>query len=248
MPPELPCSCTLCHTETRLLAELALADHGRAVGETFAGCAVLAPYSSLADLLSHLRDLPPDGQSDNLLRALLALRWNHPATVEPCLVLAFLPMLHRTVHLVTRQQFTLAPEDTAQEALRFFLEFVRSEEMRNRRSHLAFAIARAVKRHVFTWAERESRKLARFEELRTEPQPGNETAVLERLTALRLFLHRCVTSGMLTETELHLLLDFKLNGGKAEEIGGSNGISANAVRQRFKRLLAKLRRAAQRAL
>jgi hypothetical protein len=245
MPQELACSCTLCGIEAQLLSELALTDPV-AIRELLDTHPLLAPYSSIPELLSQLRNLPPDGRSDDLLRALFALRLSQTRLVEPLLVLAFFPMLHRTVHLVTKQQFALSPEDTAQEALSFFLEFVRSHEMCNRRSHFAFAIAREVKRHVFTWAERESRRIALLDELNGELQvPPDEHSSLERLTDLRHFLHRCVTNGMLTNAELDSLVEFKLNGGSAKEIGGFNGTSANAVRQKFKRLLARLRRAAQ---
>src|SRR6267378_1189473 len=40
---------------------------------------------------------------------------------------------------------------------------------------------------------------------------------------------------MLTDVELHLLVEFKLNGGNAAELGAFNGTSANAVRQKLKR-------------
>lgn len=243
MPQELACTCTLCGVEARLLSELSLTD-SFTVRALLASHASLAPHSSIPDLLSHLRNLPPDGRSDDLLQVLLRLRLTRASLVEPLLVLAFLPLLHRTVHLVVKQQFSLSQEDTAQQALSFFLEFLRSDEMRVRRSHFAFAISREVKRQVFTWADRESRKIALLDNLNAElPAPSDEHFSLERLTALRHFLHRCVTSGMLTDSDLHLLVEFKLNGGNARELGGFNGTSANAVRQRLKRLLARLRQA-----
>ena len=69
-------------------------------------------------------------------------------------------MLHRAVRLINRQQESLAEEDIAQQVLFFFLEFLGSSEMATRRSHFAYAIAREVKRHIFEWAKRESRKAA----------------------------------------------------------------------------------------
>lgn len=244
MPRELACSCTLCDIETHLLSELPVTDP-IAVRKMLASHPSLACYSSISNLLSHLRDLPPDDRSDDLLRALFTLHASRSSLVEGLLILAFFPLLHRTVHLVTKQQFLLPPEDTAQQALSFFLEFIRSNDFRNRRSHFAFAISREVKRHVFSWAERESRKIALLDNLSGEIRaPFDEHSSLERLTQLRHFLHRCVTKRMLTDAELHLLVEFKLNGGNARELGGFNGTSANAIRQKLKRLLARLRRAA----
>jgi len=244
MPRELTCRCTLCDIEARLNVDLALMDPS-SVRKTFSSHSSLLPYSSISSLLSHLRNLKPDAESDSLLQGLLALRLKHSSLVEPLLILAFLPLLHRTVHLVTSRQFALSPEDTAQQALRFFLELLHSADMCNRRSHLAYAVARELKRHVFTWAERESRTMAPLEDLYGEiPVSSHELSSLERLAQLRHFLRRCVSRGMLTDAELHSLLESKLNGGNAGEFGGLDGISPNAVRQKSKRLLAKLRRIA----
>jgi hypothetical protein len=67
----------------------------------------------------------------------------------------------------------------------------------------------------------------------------------ERYTLLRHFLYRCVTKNLLTDAELNLLIDLKLNGINGEDFADFNGTSSNAVRQRLKRLLTKLRRLAQ---
>jgi hypothetical protein len=245
MPQELACRCTLCDIEARLVSELALIDQ-QTVRDMFSSHSSLLSHPSIPSLLSHLRNLRSHDESDSLLRGLLALRVKHSSLGEPLLVLAFLPLLHRTVHLVTNQQFALSPEDTAQQALSFFLEFMCSSDLRNRSSHIAYAVAREVKRHVFTWAERESRTIAVLDELSGEiPAPSSEHYSLERLTELRHFLRRCVSNGVLTDAEMHSLVEFKLNGGNAWELGAFDGISPNAVRQKLKRLLARLRRIAQ---
>jgi len=54
-----------------------------------------------------------------------------------------------------------------------------------------------------------------------------------------------VTKGLLADAELDLLIQFKLNGTSREEFADFNGTSSNAVRQKLKRLVAKLRRLAQ---
>ena len=244
MPQELACRCTLCDIEARLNFELALVDP-KSVREMLSSHSSLLPHCSISGLLSHLRNLRSDAESDSLLQGLLALRLKHSSLVEPLLILAFLPLLHRTVHQVTNRQFALSPEDTAQQALSFFLELLHSADMRNRRSHLAYAVAREIKRHVFSWAQRESRTMAPLDDLYGEiPAPAYELSSLERLTQLRHFLRRCVSRGMLTDAELDSLVESKLNGGNLAELGALDGISPNAVRQKLKRLLAKLRRIA----
>jgi hypothetical protein len=68
----------------------------------------------------------------------------------------------------------------------------------------------------------------------------------ERYAQLRHFLHRCATRGDLAPSELDLLIQFKLEGSNGDMPHASNGnSSSNAARQKFKRLLAKLRRLAR---
>ncbi len=245
MPLEVTCDCTLCSIERRLFSDLSRMEAG-ALRELFSGSHGLRRYSSIPSLLLHLRASAADARSDELLRELFASRETNPAFVESLLVLAFLPMLHGTIRRVVRRQLALSSDDITQQALSFLLQFLRSAEFQIRQSHFAFAISRAVKRRVFAWANREGAKSGVMNH-----GGGDILAALtveepfERHALLLHFLHRCVTKGLLTDAELDLLIDFKLNGTNGEEFAHFNGTSSNAVRQRLKRLLAKLRRLAQ---
>jgi DNA-directed RNA polymerase specialized sigma24 family protein len=245
MPLEIPCHCTLCGIEAHLLSELTRLD-SRFVNELFSAYPALLEHSTIGSLLSHLRTSPADAANDSLFREIFAIRETNPVFAESLLVLVFLPMLHRAVRLINRQQESLAEEDIAQQVLFFFLEFLGSAEMKTRRSHFAYAIAREVKRNIFEWAKRESRKAALLDHADAEATIFIELEdSFERYALLRHFLHRCLTKGMLAESELDLLIQFKLDGNSGEELATLNGSSSNAVRQRFKRLLAKLRRLAR---
>ncbi len=127
------------------------------------------------------------------------------------------------------------------------LEFLRSDDMRVRQSHFAFAISRAVKRQVFAWAAREGMKQALLNHAGDAFPPLVIEEPFERYAQLRHFLHRCAARGDLTYSELDLLFQFKLEGlHNGEDLHASNGnSSSNAVRQKLKRLLAKLRRLAR---
>jgi hypothetical protein len=240
----LTCNCTLCGIEARMLSDLSCTEAG-GYAELVFGSHELRQYSSASNLLFHLRTSPADATSDDLLRELFAVRKLNPAFIESILVLAFLPMLHGTIRRVARQQTRLSPEDITQQALSLLLQFLRSEGLRSRRSHYAFAISRAVKRQVFEWANRESGKTGVLDHCNAEALAALAVEEpFERYALLRHFLHRCVTKGLLLDTELDLLIQFKLNG-NGDELGASNGTSSNAVRQRLKRLLARLRRLAQ---
>jgi hypothetical protein len=243
MSLEVPCACALCRLEVHLLSDLSSANAFR---ELASGSHALRQYPTARALLLHLRTSAADTRSDDLLRDLFAARAARPAFIEGILVLAFVPMLHGTIRRVERQQPSLAQEDITQQALSFLLEYLRSDELQARQSHLAFAISRAVKRQVFAWAYRESEKtgLLRYYDHELFTAPATEEP-FERRALLRHFLHRCSTKGLVTDVELYLLLQFKLNRTSRDEFADFNGTSSNAVRQRLKRLLAKLRRLAQ---
>jgi hypothetical protein len=235
MPLEIICGCALCEMEPRLLASLAVG------GESSLPLA----YQSVADLVRLLRASPAHAESDALLSELCKLRPARPMFIDSLLVLVFVPMLHRTVRRVAIWQPQLDEEDIVQQVLSALLEFLRSDEMRVRRSHFAFAIARAVKRQVFAWAAREGTKEAIFDRGGDVFSPVAVEDIFERHAQLRHFLHGCVTRGVLTENELNLLIQFKLEGA-SKGLHASNGnSSSNATRQKLKRLLAKLRRFAR---
>jgi DNA-directed RNA polymerase specialized sigma24 family protein len=245
MPLEIQCHCTLCNIEAKLFSALTVPE-SRPVSELLSAFPALHGHSTVSDLLFHLRASPADAANDNLFHEIFALREANPEFAESLLVLLFLPMLHRVVRLITRQQENLAEEDIAQQVLFFFLQFLHSPQIGTRRSHFAFAIARGVKRHIFEWAKQESTNAALLDHANGEASVFVELEdSFERFAQLRHFLHRCVTSGMLADSELDLLIQFKLDGNTGDEMAALNGSSSNAVRQRFKRLLAKLRRLAR---
>jgi DNA-directed RNA polymerase specialized sigma24 family protein len=239
------CGCTLCKIELHLLSDLTRRETD-AFCELFSRSRGLRHYSSVSTLLRCLRASPADARSDELLRELFASRGIDPQFVESLLVLVFLPTLHGTIRRVGKQQPGLAQEDITQQALSFLLQYLHSDELRLRQSHFAFAISRAVKRQVFEWANRESGRtgLLRYYDGENFAAPAAEEP-FERYASLRHFLDRCVRKDLLADAELDLLIQFKLNGTSGDEFADFNGISSNAVRQKLKRLLAKLRRLAR---
>ncbi len=245
MSPPVMCGCALCTLEPRLLSALSFTE-ADAIHELFSRSERLRQFSSVPAMLSQLRSLTTNTGADDFLRELLAARARNSPFVESVLVLAFLPMLHVTVRRVGKQQSNLAPEDIAQQALSVLLQHLRSDELQARQSHFAFAISRAVKRKVFEWARRESTDcaVASHENGGALHDPAGEDS-FERHLLLRHFLHRCVTKRLITDSELNLLIQFKLDGGSLETDSGLNGNSTNAVRQKLKRLLGKLRRLAR---
>jgi hypothetical protein len=245
MSRRVTCDCSLCNIEVRLLHDLSTTELS-ACSDVFSSRESLRQYSSVSPLLFHLRMSPAGAKSDELLRELFLSRVTNPALIESIFVLAFLPMLHGTIRRVGRQQPELVRDDVAQQALSFLLQYLRSAELQARQSHFAFAISRTVKRQVFAWANRESEKTKLLTYCDSETCAAlAEEKPFERYALLRHFLYRCVAKGLLDDAELDLLIQFKLNGTSGEKFADFNGTSSNALRQRLKRLVAKLRRLAQ---
>ena len=238
------CRCLLCKIERELLHEInsSLSDYQALLGSSANG---LCAFSSPLHLLSNLKAAHADSSADDLYRELLTARHEKPELVEALMILAFVPVLHGTIRRIAKQQVQLTRADITQQALSVFLELLRSEPMRQRQSHFVYAISRSLKRQLFEWAGREGTVHGPAQErelLVSTPSPEDE--FMERHALLRHFLHSCVTHNLLTGGELDLLIQIKLDGNTGDEVAESNSITSNAVRQRMKRLLAKLRRIA----
>ena len=238
------CRCLLCRIEAQLASDLAssIATYDAIRGSAANG---LLAFASPFHLLSHLRATQAGPSSDDLFRELLTARAVEPQFVETLMIVAFVPVLHGTVRRIAKQQSRLTRADITQQALSVFLEVLRSEQIKMRQSHFAFAISRAVKRQLFEWAGREGTVHGWGEsEDQQSPLPLVNDELMERHAVLRHFLHRCIAKRLIGDAELDLLIQIKLDGNTGEEIAESNSTTSNAVRQRMKRLLAKLRRLA----
>jgi DNA-directed RNA polymerase specialized sigma24 family protein len=234
----------LCQIETQLSTELVslTAEYDLVLRSATNG---LRDFRTPLRLLSRLKATHADTSSDDLYRDLLASRAVSPQVVEILMILAFVPVLHGTVRRIAKNNSHLARADITQQTLSVFLQVLHSEQIERRQSHFVFAITRSVKRQLFEWAGREGTNHgpAKREELQAVEQLRDHD-VMERHAALRHFLYRCVTNGLLADGELDLLVQIKLDGNTGDEIAESCGLTSNAVRQRMKRLLAKLRRIA----
>ena len=244
MNPGPTCRCHLCRIEIDLTAELAFSipEYELIVSSTANG---LQNFRSPFSLLAHFKATHADASSDGLYRDLLNARPANPNLVEMLLILAFVPVLHGTVRRIAKSNSHLARADIVQQALSVFLQVLRSTQFDGRQSHFVFAITRLLKRQLFAWAGREGivHGPARKDDLRSAAHIPNDD-LMERHALLRHFLYRCVGNGLLADSEVDLLVQIKLDGNTGEEIAEANSLTSNAVRQRMKRLLAKLRRIA----
>jgi hypothetical protein len=244
MPSRFRCDCLLCDIEAALISDLSLRE-GNWFRDLQSAAPRLRDFSSISHLFGYLRNCEANSESDQVLGAILAVQHENIELTECLLILAFLPVLHSAVSRVAKLQPAMTGEDITQQAITLFLQFLHSDELRARNSHFAFAISRTIKRRIFQWARHES--------ARSIPSDGwsehegsllRQDEILERHAQLRHFLHKCVKKDLLRQSELDLLIQFKLGENGLHTIDGDKHKPTNATRQKLKRVLAKLRRLA----
>ena len=252
MGRESKCRCLICDLERNLALAVASDDFTKRYSRFVCSHPLLLPFPVPTDLVDflHTRTTIDDILlSDVVLSELLqSLGADGDSTLRDLLLFAFIPMLHSISRKVASRYASLAVEDISQHAVLSLLETVGSRQFYERRSHIAFAISRSLKRQMFEWAARGTRQTVSsdFESEIPNLQVVQDTVEpFERAVLLRHFLYRCQQRGLLTSDELELLIQFKLNATREGNTGGPAAVYSNASRQRMKRLLAKLRRIAR---
>jgi DNA-directed RNA polymerase specialized sigma24 family protein len=247
------CECLICQLEASLIAELR-DDRSLEEFRLFAiSSAILSAFATASELIQKLRDHDNNDQNPSSDEVLLdLLRRSSDMTFRPMcqrlLLLVFIPAIHRTTTQITGAFPSLTRDDTAQHLSAVLLEYLHSNELRSRRSHLGFTIARKIRRNAFRWAIRESHRSLPNETDGTptmllEADVGDEDFHADIL--LQQFLDGCERRGWLSSGERELLTRFKLEGVSGPELARRSGHSVVAVRHRIQRLLDRLRRIAQ---
>jgi DNA-directed RNA polymerase specialized sigma24 family protein len=246
------CGCLVCRLEKSLTAELGAETASHEWAHLAASGSVLSRFANPLDLVGELH--APEGDSASADMLLFEILQQHssarPSSVwQRILLLVFIPTIHRTASQVRMLFPALARDDTSQHVLTAFLEFLRTSELRARRSHLAFTIARKLRRQAFRWAIRETRGAPPEGSGKDGMKDVENVAVEVPLYAgivLERFLDQCQRMGWLSTEERELLVRFKIDGVTCREIAGRNGNAAAAVRHRIQRLLDRLRHRALR--
>jgi DNA-directed RNA polymerase specialized sigma24 family protein len=162
--------------------------------------------------------------------------------------LVFIPTIHRTTRQLSAIFPSLVREDIAQHLTTVLLEFLRSSDLRSRRSHLAFTIARKIRRSAFRWAIRESRiALERGRDgPTTRPSPGEASEDPSySVVLLGEFLDSSERRGWLSSAERQLLTQSKIEGISFQELSERNGHSAVALQHQINRLIKRLHQRVQ---
>jgi hypothetical protein len=243
------CNCLICQLEANLVAEFAADRNAASYSKLAARRLVLSRFPTAIQLIQRLHNPKAEYQpptSDQILRELLP----PPADSalhqfwQSMLLLAFIPTIHRTTSQISNTFSCLTRDDVSQQLLGLLLEFICSSELQSRQSHLAFTIARKIRRLAFRWAIRESR-IEFPEEANGHPiiSPPQEPFDHSQPALLLLeFLDSCERRGWLSTTERRLLMQFKIEGISCQELSRRNGHSPIALQHRIQRLIDRLRR------
>ena len=246
------CDCLICRLEASLIDELNNKKGGEEYRLWAASSKVLAAFPTAAELIAHLHRQSEHQSSsvDEVILELVRDGANRPRASlrHSLLLLAFVPTIHRTTTHISAAFPRLGREDTAQYLFATLLEFLRSRDLLSRQSHLAFAVARKMRRSAFRWAIRESRldlpdDSDAPEGGSEEPEQSGDESTAGALLAA--FLDNCQRRGWLTEEERILLSESKLDGVTSAELARRNGQSVGAIEQRIYRLVERLRRIAR---
>jgi DNA-directed RNA polymerase specialized sigma24 family protein len=249
------CDCLICRLEASLIAELSDDRSNEEFRLSAISSPILSSFPTAFELIGKLHDHDNHEQNPSSDEVLLDLLGRSRDMLfrpmwQRLLLLVFIPTVHRTTSQIAATFPSLTRDDTAQHIFAIFLEFLYSEDLRSRHSHLAFTIARKMRRSAFRWAIRESRK-SLWDEADVTPTASVETDVgnddSHANILLQQFLDNCQRGGWLSTEERELLTQFKLEGISALELARRTGYSAVAIRHRVHRVLGRLRRIAQRS-
>ncbi len=239
------CDCLVCRIEKSLAVELG----EQGASQLLDSSPALAAFPTPLDLVRALHaseDPASTYSSDRLLAELLRenTRTGGGSVWQKLLLLAFIPTIHRTTTQVRATFPSLARDDITQHVVSVFLEFLRSPELRARSSHIAFTVARKLRRSAFRWAIHDAR-LAPPEEAAASPaEEPRELDHLRAALALNCFFTSCERAGWLSREDRALLVESKLKGTSCRELALRNGHSAVAIQHRLGRLLQRLRQVA----
>lgn len=248
------CGCLICKFETNLVDELNTAKGVKEYRHWAASSEALAAFPTAADLVAHLHRQGPDETSsaDALILEIVRVGANgtESALWQSILLLVFVPTIHRTTTQVSAAFPFVGRDDTAQHLFATLLEFVHSEELRSQGSHVAFFVARRMRRAAFRWAIRESRLdlPTDWAHATISPEESGEARDESHTNVvLAKFLDDCQRRGWLSDPDRQLLAEFKLEGISAAELALASGHSVTAIYHRIHRLLKRLRRIARKS-
>ena len=252
MRENLQCNCQICKIERHLVVSLSEQPYSNEFLIVANSATPLATFSNALALVEHLhaqRNGVISVPSASEIVGFLIQNNSRVSGAElknSILVLAFIPMIHRTYREVRAWFREIEPEDIAQQILTLFLDLVGSVSPMPMNNYLPIALTRTLRKNSFRWAEKEKRH-----SIQREADKSGEFAELgandtfETVSVLTDFLNHCHRIGILSTFERDLLIKLKVEGFFAKEIiQAHTALSEKAVHSRVERILQRLQKAA----
>jgi DNA-directed RNA polymerase specialized sigma24 family protein len=252
MRDKIQCNCHICKIERHLIVSLSEQPYSDEFLAVANPATPLATFSSALALVEHLHaqrngviSVPSAGEIVGSLIQNTSLVFGAELK-NSILVLAFIPMIHRTYREVRAWFREIEPEDIAQQILTLFLDLADSASPMPMNNYLPIALTRTLRKNSFRWAEKEKRHTIQRETDKSQEFAevgANDT--FETVSVLNDFLSHCHAIGILSTFERDLLIKLKVEGFFAKEIIQTHtALSEKAVHWRVERILQRLQKAA----
>ena len=246
------CNCHICKIERHLIVSLSERPYSDEFLTVSYSATPLATFSSALALVEHLHAQKYGAISVPSASEIVGSLIQNTSLVfgaelkNSILVLAFIPMIHRTYREVRAWFREIEPEDIAQQILTLFLDLVGSVYPMPTNNYLPIALTRTLRKNSFRWAEKEKRHTIQRETDKSQELAevgANDT--FETVSVLNDFLNHCHRIGILSTFERDLLIKLKVEGFFAKEIIQTHtALSEKAVHWRVERILQRLQKAA----
>jgi DNA-directed RNA polymerase specialized sigma24 family protein len=252
MRDKIQCNCHICKIERHLVISLSEQPYSDEFLTVAISATPLATFSNALALVEHLHaqrngviSVPSASEIVGFLIQANS-RVSGAELKNSILVLAFIPMIHRTYREVRAWFREIEPEDIAQQILTLFLDLVGSVSPVPINNYLPIALTRTLRKNSFRWAEKEKRQTIQRETDKSQEfaEPGSNDS-FEAVSVLTDFLNYCHRIGILSTFERDLLIKLKVEGFFAKEIIQTHtALSEKAVHSRVERILQRLQKVA----
>lgn len=252
MPQRPICRCPLCRLEKSMISRLEQGDSLRWYQSLAERTLILGAFQEMSELVSYMHSAGKDAErrrlSDEVYVALLR-EFSSPHNddlLQSLLLRMLVPALHKELTTLAASFVRLSREDLSQQLVTACIQTMQSTGVRRKTSYLGKSIIERTRRNAIRWAIRQYRSGEREETgiaIDDTMKSHSTESSFEPEILLRHLLERCVRDGLLSTTEMRLLIAYEIEGFSGADLGKREGLSPKALSHRVRRTLSRLSRA-----
>jgi len=251
MSKENNCPCVVCNVEATLLDSFSTQTARNQFKALACSYPVFSHFQSPLDAVAKLHEqgeaVNHDAGNQILYAVIHAVSDKAFENLgQQLLLVAFTPAIHKIYREMCQRFPMLSPDDVAQQTWVAFLETAKSPAMLRQNGQLPVALVMNSRKAMLRWAMTEARRASIVQDGFQEfSEPLSEDNFEDAILLEDLFRQAQLTRA-LSESESQLLFKFRWEGFGAKELAHKNGRStSNAVHNRLKRIVNRLRRVAR---